>query len=97
MNSDIKHYIDGLIRTKAYEIKPNTGYTLYVDDLYKHQQDFALTFLLNNSETAKSLLLDYLQKLIDERLDRVYAEDKRNQGCIPVMDKVNGEITWRSH
>ncbi len=95
MNNTIKKYIDSMIRAKACELKPNTGYTLYTDDLYLHQQERALNFLVQKDPNTKSLLLDYLQKLIDERLDVVYAEDKRNEGYVPVMDKVNGEITWR--
>lgn len=70
-----------------------------MDDLERKFIDSAIREFSTTDQTGYRLhvteISDYIQRLIDERIDRVYAEDMYRQGLTPQHDSQTGEVTWR--
>lgn len=91
--SKITNFIDSIIR--EYKKDNNYCYELSSNDLPKKTFRELVNFLYLNDEAFKEKIDDYVDTLIEERIEMIYAEDMYESGCVPVQDKVNGEISWR--
>ncbi len=93
MNKYIRTYIDHQI-IDEYAEKDLTGYSLQVIDLPENEQNNLIDVISIGDPDFKSYILDYAQKLINERLTTARDKDLYGQGYKPMNDSATGEVTW---
>lgn len=92
MEIAIKRNIESLIH--EYADKSSDGYSLDVSEISTHDQESLVDFLFEKDETFNEIALDYIQQLIDERIDLVYAKDQYDKDLLPIHDSQTGEVQW---
>lgn len=93
MNKSLTSYIENNI-IREYATKTVDGYSLDVSDLDSHEKNNLVDWLFTHDEIIKELILDRAQELIDQRISFVESKDRYNNGYVPSIDKINGEVTW---
>ena len=93
MNKRTRIFIENFIRDYAKK-DIEFGYDLATDcDLSQDQQSELINGLIEfDKESVREVILDYGQKLIDERIQLVLTQDRYEKGLIKRIDPVNGEI-----
>lgn len=95
MNKEVKSFIENFIRENAH--KDLLGYDLSTGcDISSKAKDELISNLIKlDKENIREIILEYGQKLIDERLPIVETQDRYEQGLIRKVDPVNGELSYK--
>ena len=90
MNKKVTSYIDNvLIFNYAGE---NNAFD--TSDIDKNDKAHFLDLLMEHDDTLREIVSDYMQNLIDERLEITKWEYLVSCGFTPRNDRVNGEVFW---
>ena len=93
MDRKLKSFIDNSI-IREYAFKGRNGYSLDISDVDAHDQENFYDLLFSRDEVLRSMILDRMQTLINERIDLVEHEDAYTQGLKPIHDSQTGEVTY---
>lgn len=92
MNSAVEIIIDDFIRSNAKTYQDRYALPPLEDN--KHLIELIFD-LCNADEEIKEVTLIDIYRLIKERIDLVFCEDKYESGYTPYIDQVTGEPRWR--
>lgn len=67
-------YIDRCLIDEYVTKHPEDGLSLFVSDLPKHEIENLLTRMMDENTSVKDLVLDEMQKLINERLSVIESD-----------------------
>lgn len=92
MNKYITKRIDDFIREN--KTLYNGNYWCESQQLSENELKNFVNSLMFFDDCFKEVVRDYLQELIDVRINIVQAEDNLDKGLIPRVDPINGEISY---
>jgi hypothetical protein len=92
----IEKYIDYNLINEYADKNQKHGYLLDIvsSDITDHERSNFLDILFKNDPIIRPLILDRMQELIDQRLYIVELKDRHKEGFKPVLNDINGVITW---
>ena len=93
MQRDLYNYIDNIIIRDNAE-KCSDYYALHVAKLSDNEKAHLLDRMFRYDSQTIEWINERMQELIDERIDIVFSQDQYDSGLVPVMDRINGEISW---
>jgi hypothetical protein len=92
MNNHLSNIIDSIIR--SHVTKVNGEYYCESQDMSEHDIKNLVSTLFNFDTHFKEIVKDYIDDLIQSRILYVQHQEYREKGLRPVIDNINGEVTW---